>query len=273
MPPQKHFRSNSCDIKITRSNSNSKDTDVDYRLRKFRKSHSRNNSKDYEFLNNQMNQSSTANSAQGPSVNSNIKYIVNHFKNTNLNSSFNLNNNFKNRRRHIRNHSYGQEFSFLPNNAIIRLDNDLANKFLLSTSGNNSKHHSRKNSYDSYNAANVVDINLLAKKLNNQKYLENNEDLLLNEEEFDEEATTPVTTLPSSTDSVPDPIPITTTNATILITNDSVLRHRRTNSKDLQQSEMPLPLPIENPLQISESSAPNDHLVNVDSDGTGTTNL
>jgi hypothetical protein len=79
---------------------------------------------------------------------------------------------------------YGQEFSFLPNNAIIRLDNDLANNFLLTTSGQNSKHHSRKNSYD---PTNVVDINLLAKKLNNQKV---NNDLLLNEEEFDEEPST-----------------------------------------------------------------------------------
>lgn len=222
---------------------------------------------------NNNNANATSNN-QGTSVNSNIKYIVNHFKNTNLNSSFNLNNNFKNRRRHIRNHSYGQEFSFLPNNAIIRLDNDLANKFLLSTSGNNSKHHSRKNSYDNYSSANIVDINLLTKKLNNQKYLENNEDLLLNEEEYDEDtSTTPV--IPSAADSVPDPIPIpiATTNAIILNTNDSVLRHRRTNSKDLPQSAIPLPLPIENTLQITESSAPEDHLVSDEIGTTTTTNL
>ena len=149
-------------------------------------------------------------------MNTNIRYIVNHLKKpmTNLNSNFNLNKNFNNRRRHMRNHSYGQEFSFLPNNAIIRLDNDLANKFLLSTSGNNSRHHSRKNSYD---PTHHVDINLLHQKLTNQKI---NDDLLLNEEECDEEQ--------GSASNI-----IGTSIVTAIAEEDTILRHRRTNSKDL----------------------------------------
>lgn len=204
LPHQKHARSSSCDVKIQRSNSSNSDVD---RLRKMRNTHTRTNSRDYEFLNNQLN---------NQNANTNIRYIVNHLKKpmSNLNSNFNLNQNFKDRRRHMRNHSYGQEFSFLPNNAIIRLDNDLANKFLLSTSGNNSRHHSRKNSYDT---THHVDVNLLHQKLNNQKI---NGDLLLDEEELDEEQQERNETLVNPTVSA-------------IAEEDTILRHRRTNSKDL----------------------------------------
>jgi solute carrier organic anion transporter family, member 3A len=207
LPHQKHTRSSSCDVKITRSNSSN--SDVDNRFRKVRMTHTRTNSKDFEILNNQIN---------NPNANTNIKYIVNHLKKpmNNLNSNFNLNNNFKDRRRHYRNHSYGQEFSFLPNNAIIRLDNDLANKFLLSASGNNSRHHSRKNSYDT--AAHHVDVNLLHQKLANQKI---NDDLMLNEEEYDEEQ--------GNNNVLVNP------TVSAITEEDTILRHRRTNSKDLNQ--------------------------------------
>lgn len=213
-PNRKHTRSSSCDVKITRSNSNN--SDVDNRLKKLKMTHTRTNSRDYEFLNNHMNAPNNQN------VKANIRYIVNHLKKpmTNLNSNFNLNRNFKDRRRHMRNYSYGQEFSFLPNNAIIRLDNDLANNFLLSTSGTNSKHHSRKNSYD---PTNVVDVNLLAKKLNNQKISND----LFNEEEFDEE--------PSSTNEVEHSAIINHSTVEAIAEEDTTLRHRRTNSKDLNQ--------------------------------------
>lgn len=116
----------------------------------------------------------------------------------------------------MRNYSYGQEFSFLPNNAIIRLDKDLANNFLLSTSGQNSMHHSRKNSHD---PTHNVDINLLAKKLNNQMI---NKDLLLNEEEFDEE--------PGGSQKVEH-----ASVSAILEEKTQILTHRRNNSKDLTQ--------------------------------------
>jgi solute carrier organic anion transporter family, member 3A len=214
-PHQKHTRSSSCDVKITRSNSSN--SDVDNRFKKLKMTHTRTNSRDYEFLNNQLNVANNQN------VNSNIRYIVNHLKKpmTNLNSNFNLNRNFKDRRRHMRNYSYGQEFSFLPNNAIIRLDNDLANNFLLSTSGTTSKHQSRKNSYD---PSNVVDINLLAKKLNNQKI---SNDLLLNEEEFDEELSA------AQEDPEQGAVSVNQIVTVIAEETDSNLRHRRTNSKDL----------------------------------------
>lgn len=234
-PFQKHTRSSSCDVKITRSNSNT--SDVDNRLKKLKKSHTRTNSRDYEFLNNQVNATNNQN------VNKNIRYIVNHLKKpmTNLNSNFNLNRNFKDRRRHMRNYSYGQEFSFLPNNAIIRLDNDLANNFLLSTSGQNSKHHSRKNSYD---PSSVVDVNLLAKKLNNQMI---SNDLLLNEEEFDEET--------SASHEVTHRVV-----AAIAEEDAQILRHRRTNSKDLNQQ-----------IQNAEENTQNE-LIKIDNDTTSTVN-
>lgn len=142
----------------------------------------------------------------------------------------------------MRNYSYGQEFSFLPNNAIIRLDNDLANNFLLSTSGQNSKHQSRKNSYD---PTNVVDINLLAKKLNNQKI---SNDLLLNEEEFDEESST-------ANDIVANPQIVA-----VIAEEDSHLRHRRTNSRDLnQQAVVP---------EVDESVNQPDDLIKIDGEPT-----
>lgn len=218
LPQQKkHTRSSSCDVKITRSNSSN--SDIDSRLKKLKKSHSRTNSRDYEFLNN--NQMNSANNQHV-----NIRYIVNHLKKpmSNLNSNFNLNNNFKDRRRHMRNYSYGQEFSFLPNNAIIRLDNDLANSFLLSTSGLNSRHHSRKNSFD---PSHIVDINLLTKKLNNQII---SSDMQLDEEEAD---ATDDDQQQQKQQSSPNP---TTTNSFItnpIVEEEGTLRHRRTNSKDL----------------------------------------
>lgn len=198
----KHARSSSCDVKIIRSNSNNSDIDTRLNMKKFRKGHSRTSSNDYEYLNNQLN-------ANNPN---NIRYIVNHLKKpmSNLNSNYNLNSNFKHRRRHMRNYSYGQEFSFLPNNAIIRLDNDLANSFLLSTSNQNSKHHSRKNSFD---PSHIVDINILTKKLNSQL----TGGMLLNEEDNgviqEEEQCQNIESKDDTTS----------------------LRHRRTNSNELDQ--------------------------------------
>lgn len=216
LPHQRHARSSSYDVKIIRSNSSN--SDVESRLKKMRlTSHTRTNSRDYETVNNLLNN-------QQQNMNANIRYIVNHLKKpmSNLNSNFNLNRNFNDRRRHMRNHSYGQEFSFLPNNAIIRLDNDLANKFLHSTSGNNSRHHSRKNSYDPSHSQlhhHHVDINLLHQKLANQKI---NDDLLLNEDqECDEEQQQHV---------------INPVVNSVIAEEDTILRHRRTNSKDLQNS-------------------------------------
>lgn len=112
----------------------------------------------------------------------------------------------------------------MPNNAIVRLDKDLANNFLLSTSGQNSKHHSRKNSYDP--TTTNVDINLLAKKLNNQMI---NKDLLLNEEEFDEE-----TSASQEQEVAANPVVMA-----IVEEDTQILRHRRNNSKDLNTEEAP----------------------------------
>lgn len=226
LPHQRHARSSSYDVKITRSNSSNSDVD---RLRKMRlMSHTRTNSRDYEIVNNQLNNQQNAN----------IKYIVNHLKKPmgNLNSNFNLNRNFNGRRRHMRNHSYGQEFSFLPNNAIIRLDNDLANKFLLSTSGNNSRHHSRKNSYDKshthhHHIHHHVDLNLLHQKLANQKI---NDDLYEDQEDLEVLSRNPIV-------------------SSVIAEEDTILRHRRTNSKDLNSSTIDDET-VQNPPQALENT-------------------
>jgi solute carrier organic anion transporter family, member 3A len=176
----------------------------------------------------------------------NIKYILNHFKTTNntltttntdhQNIFNNMRNNQKNRR-HIRNHSYGQEFTFLPNNAIIRLDNDIANKFLANSSNNLtnfSRTHSRKNSKDFSDMAILKNCNQTNRKLLNRC---NSNELT---EEFDEKfEKTSIASIendkimPVSTVNLGE-----TSNSLKAIMSEeaaSCLRHRRTNSKDLNK--------------------------------------
>lgn len=177
--PRKHIRSNSCDIKIQRSNSaTNRELDFhDWKLKRFMRHHTRNNSRDLdqEHCCRQQQASShlgrwiALHNSEQPS--SNIKYILNHLKNNNVDGHSKLN--YSNscsggnsgpcgghkKKRHTRNYSYGQEFSFLPNNVIIRLDNDIANKFLGNNAGGST---SRKSSFSH-------DVNLLknVNKLNN----------------------------------------------------------------------------------------------------------
>lgn len=61
----------------------------------------------------------------------------------------------------------------------------------------------------------MVDVNLLAKKLNNQKIIS---DLLLNEEDFDEEPRT-----------------VNPMVVSVIAEEDTSLRHRRSSSRDLNQ--------------------------------------
>jgi solute carrier organic anion transporter family, member 3A len=248
--PRKHIRSNSCDVKITRSNSKESDTN-DYRSKRFIKTHSRNNSRDYE---NEYQYSKIFNNDNNNTNNNmNIKYILNHLKPTNaLNNANaehqnifnNMRNNQKNRR-HIRNHSYGQEFTFLPNNAIIRLDNDIANKFLANSSSNLasnfSRSHSRKNSKDFGDLSLLKNCNQTNRKLLNRG---NSSELT---EEFDEKFEK---TSNTSTDNVPGvssaDLGETSQNLQAILSEEAAncLRHRRTNSKDLNRSPATQQLPL-----------------------------
>uniref|UniRef100_A0A1Q3G4S9 Putative organic anion transporter n=1 Tax=Culex tarsalis TaxID=7177 RepID=A0A1Q3G4S9_CULTA len=181
--PRKHIRSNSCDIKIQRSNSaTNRESDFhDWKLKRFMRHHTRNNSRDLDqehcCRQQHLQQQQSGGSQLGRWISlqnneqptSNIKYILNHLKNNNVDghSKLNYSNSCSNgagcagikKKRHTRNYSYGQEFSFLPNNVIIRLDNDIANKFLGNNGGASS---SRKSSFSH-------DVNLLknVNKLNN----------------------------------------------------------------------------------------------------------
>ncbi|XP_050084289.1 solute carrier organic anion transporter family member 4A1 [Anopheles aquasalis] len=226
-PVRKHYRSNSCDIKIQRSNSaTNREVDFhDWKLKRFMRHHTRNNSHDYNNELHRHQQQSTAtgssahlgrwiglqnntssageqhppNSATGTGV-GNIRYIMNHLKSSTGGGPEHMKLAYSTscsggaagmpkKKRHTRNYSYGQEFSFLPNNVIIRLDNDIANKFLSSTGaavggvagvGGGS---SRKSSF-SHDVATILKNNTASHgpKLNNMKQHNNNHSSDLTEE-------------------------------------------------------------------------------------------
>lgn len=241
--PRKHFRSNSCDIKIGRSSSRESEINPDYRLRRFMRGHSRNNSRDMDY-----DQRTAANSGQPqPPQHYNIRYILNQLKTNNASAEqnlVNLKNNFQNRR-HMRNHSYGQEFSFLPNNTIVRLNNDCANQFLQSTCGSSEpisrghsfRHHSRKNSKD-FHHHHPQQQHPLSKE---RMLLSKNASVELNEE-LEQKYSTDSSKQHSRQNSkdLNNKINLASvaTSLKSLIANtgeDGIsLRHRRTNSKDLK---------------------------------------
>lgn len=180
--PRKHYRSNSCDVRLIRCNSKEWNNYYnDHRLRSIMRSGAvGNNSRDFEQQlisqtpqNRQTNLSSLNSAAthlqdQQLQQQSNFKYILNQLKqqhsttnnldvNQILTNHRDRNNSINKNKHHIRNNSYGQEFSFLPNSAIIRLNNNCANKFLLnSTSNLCNRNSSRKNSKDINNDVHVI---------------------------------------------------------------------------------------------------------------------
>ncbi|XP_055541090.1 solute carrier organic anion transporter family member 5A1 [Wyeomyia smithii] len=261
--PRKHVRSNSCDIKIQRSNSaTNRETDFhDWKLKRFMRHHTRNNSRDldqdhccrqqHKEHNNQTSRwISSHNSNADPSAPSNIKYILNHLKSNNVDGHNKLN--YSNscsgsnsgqcggskKKRHTRNYSYGQEFSFLPNNVIIRLDKDIANKFLANNGGANT---SRKSSFSH-------DVNLL-KNINKLNNCGNSKDMNdLNEELESKYAKgSSHAAYGHSRNNSKDLRLLNVQNTgesngvlggikALLEDSNSILRHRRANSKDLKYS-------------------------------------
>lgn len=208
--PRKHYRSNSCDVKLGRSNSRDSDN-TEYRMRRLMRGHSRNNSRDLEHEGNRQ--------AQVPPQNYNIRYILNHLKtnSTAEQNLANLKNNFKNRR-HIRNHSEPFSLSFLPNNAIVRLDNNCANQFLQSTcGGGGSFKHSR-------------DYHEMLKNNTAKLLLSKNSSVEMNEE-LEQKYTS---SSHSRTNSKDLSTKITNSLKSLIEDGSSNLRHRRTNSKDLK---------------------------------------
>ncbi|XP_050076615.1 solute carrier organic anion transporter family member 4C1 [Anopheles maculipalpis] len=200
---RKHYRSNSCDIKIQRSNSaTNREVDFhDWKLKRFMRHHTRNNSHDYNNEQHRHQQQQTSSSSSGhlgrwialqqqqhsstgdqhSGGASNIRYILNHLK-PGASGSEHVKLGYSSscsggagagvpakKKRHTRNYSYGQEFSFLPNNVIIRLDNDIANKFLSSTGAPVTGGGSSRKSSFSHDVAAVLKNNNIG-VLNNMKH-------------------------------------------------------------------------------------------------------
>ncbi|XP_035911156.1 solute carrier organic anion transporter family member 4A1 [Anopheles stephensi] len=281
---RKHYRSNSCDIKIQRSNSaTNREVDFhDWKLKRFMRHHTRNNSHDYNNEQ-QRHQQQTSSSSSGhlgrwialqqqhqqhssaadqhAGGAGNIRYILNHLK-PGSSGSEHVKLGYSSscsgggggapakKKRHTRNYSYGQEFSFLPNNVIIRLDNDIANKFLSSTgapvTGGGS---SRKSSFSHDVAAVLKNTNIGV--LNNMKHSSDlNEEL---ESKYGKGHSRTSSRDLNLLNLAPGPLaggPCAGEQAgagggapstgilggikSLIEDSNSILRHRRTNSKDLK---------------------------------------
>lgn len=246
-PRNKHFRSNSCDIKIGRSNSRSESSDINPAYRRFMRGHSRNNSHDIDQE--QQQQQRVGGRSLQPQ-NYNIRYILNQLKTNNATAEqnlMNLKNNFKNRR-HMRNHSYGQEFSFLPNNTIVRLNNEAANQFLQSTCGSSQpistghsfRSHSRKNSKDFHQ--HVLPHDLKSNVTKERMLLSKNVSVEMNEEleqkynkESGESDYSEQQQHSRNNSKDLSKINLTSVATSLKSLIDEGIRHRRTNSKDLQK--------------------------------------
>uniref|UniRef100_A0A8W7P9T9 Kazal-like domain-containing protein n=1 Tax=Anopheles coluzzii TaxID=1518534 RepID=A0A8W7P9T9_ANOCL len=289
---RKHYRSNSCDIKIQRSNSaTNREVDFhDWKLKRFMRHHTRNNSHDYNNDHHRHQQQqqhsskrplpvisgggsrcSSTTTVPPPSLASggasNIRYILNHLKPGSSSGSEHVKLGYSSscsgggagggaptkKKRHTRNYSYGQEFSFLPNNVIIRLDNDIANKFLSSTgalvTGGGS---SRKSSF-SHDVAVLKNNNIGAvagcggmsgAKLNNMKHSSDlNEELeskygkghsRTSSRDLNLLNLAPGALAGSGVVEPSGPSGILGGIKSLIEDSNSILRHRRTNSKDLK---------------------------------------
>lgn len=237
MKRRKHIRSNSCDVKIGRSNS--RDYDSEYRMRRQpnnasvnnnHQSHSRNNSRDFDMDFRQKLTHTRTHSSD----HANIKYILNYLKPDHsklLTAYVSTSDGSTSRasRKHSRNHSYDQIYN-MPNN--IKLDHELHSKFnknrinaaaaaavgVATASGSNIDHH---------------DVNLLKA---NKEFADN---------KFGGKSTdgscssaAGIVKLSHSRNNSKDLNSKLQPLATIVDDNgtDSILRHRRTNSKDLNRN-------------------------------------
>lgn len=205
---RKHIRSNSCDVKIDRSNS--REYDADYRNRRLHqnRSHSRTNSRDIDlearFRRNPTH--SRANSRDEPI---NIKYILNCLKPDLLG----LPPPVRSSRKHSRNHSYDQIYN-MPNN--IKFDQDLHNKFNKNRPGG------------VVGASTVIENDLVKNNAVDQKYVRS-----------DGSGPSSMMGMSSAaTHSRKNSKDLNKGSFLASLVDDaahSILRHRRTNSKDLNR--------------------------------------
>lgn len=242
---RKHIRSNSCDVKIGRSNS--REYDPEYRNRRLfpKRGHARNYSHDLDFDNRHKRQPthSRTGSRDEPM---NIKYILNCLKpdastNRLLMSSAALmataaaaeHGAARAVRKHCRNHSYDQIYS-MPNN--IKIDQELHNKF------------NRHRTLEATTSTPVIENDLSATGKTTNANINTNKEYLDNR-------------LVSKGDSgLPPPVPkkesvaggshsrnnskdLNKSSFLSSLVDDAanILRHRRTNSKDLNRILNPMP--------------------------------
>lgn len=215
---RKHIRSNSCDVKIDRSNS--REYDIDYRNRRIHnnnRSHSRNNSRDIDMdlrIPKRMQTHSRTNSRDEPI---NIKYILNCLKPDYTNKLFMSSTAMtsgepKTVKKHSRNHSYDQIYN-MPNN--IKIDQELHNKF-------------NKNR----NKSTVIenDLNLLQNNANiTKEYLDN---------KFSNIGDGLTKAVAHGSHSRTNSKDLNKSSFLVSMVDDAtnnILRHRRTNSKDLNR--------------------------------------
>lgn len=221
MKHRRHMRSNSCDVKIGRSNSREYGDNNDYRLRRqapSKKSHSRSNSRDVDMDFRQKLTHSRTHSSD----HANIKYILNYLKPdhsklltayVSTSSAGADSGSSHSRKKHSRNHSYDQIYN-MPNN--IKLDHELNSKFnknrvkASGASGSSAIDHdvnvlkSHKDFGDDKFGSAKVDAPTVLVKLSHSR--NNSKDL---------NSKGPLATIIDDSGSA-----------------DSILRHRRTNSKD-----------------------------------------
>ncbi|KAJ6630890.1 Solute carrier organic anion transporter family member 5A1 [Pseudolycoriella hygida] len=198
---KQHIRSNSFPAqKVEIVRSNSREYENDHKAKRHAH-HSRNNSRDMEIDFRQKLNHTRNNSREDH--NSNIKFILNYLNTTGKPIEVS-----KPSKKHSRNHSYDQ--IYMPNN--IKIDQELHKKF--------SKNLSRKNSRD-------TDINIIkninAREQTDQKFVKkNNSKSVTSDEEAKYQHP-----CPNSKDSN---VKVQTDES-----NSSVLRHRRTSSRDLSR--------------------------------------
>lgn len=214
MKRRKHMRSNSCDVKIGRSNSREY-SENDYRLRRQAPnnySHSRSNSRDIDMDFRQKLTHSRTNSSD----HANIKYILNYLKPDHSKLLTTETGSSHSRKKHSRNHSYDQIYN-MPNN--IKLDQELHSKF----------NKNRMNAVASAGTSGIEhDVNILK---SHKDFVEN---------KFCGAKSDVPPVLVKLTHSRNNSKDLNSKGILATIVDDggsadSILRHRRTNSKDLNR--------------------------------------
>lgn len=233
---RKHIRSNSCDVKIGRSNS--REYDPEYRNRRLfhPRSHSRNNSRDLDFDNrNRRQPTHSRTSSRDEPIN--IKYILNCLKpdaSTNrllLTSAAMLaqaaaaeHGTARTVRKHNRNHSYDQIYN-KPNN--IKIDQEFHKKFMKNrTTAPTTSNSEVENDLNALVEAPAINSNKM-----NKEYLETAASTVINIGSHSRNSSKDLNKSGFLSSLVDD----------AAANNNNILRHRRTNSKDLNRILNPIP--------------------------------